>query len=49
MWSSPARALDCVVPEAKDPAKRAPFKGNMDVERDEGTRLRPPNSLFYKP
>jgi tryptophanase len=28
-----ARALDCVVPEAKDPSRRAPFKGNMDVER----------------
>lgn len=25
-----ARAIDCVVPEAGDPAKRAPFKGNMD-------------------
>jgi tryptophanase len=30
-----ARAIDCVVPEAKDPAKRAPFKGNMDVKRFE--------------
>jgi len=28
-----ARALDCVVPEALDPAKRVPFKGNMDVPR----------------
>jgi tryptophanase len=28
-----ARAIDCVVPEAADPTKRAPFKGNMDVER----------------
>ena len=28
-----ARAIDCVVPEAKDPARRAPFKGNMDVGR----------------
>ncbi len=30
-----ARAIDCVVPEAKDPAKRAPFKGNMDVPKFE--------------
>jgi len=30
---SGARAVDCVVPVANDPAKRAPFKGNMDVER----------------
>lgn len=28
-----ARAIDCVVAEAKDPSKRAPFKGNMDVEK----------------
>ena len=28
-----ARAIDCVVPEALDPVKRVPFKGNMDVER----------------
>lgn len=28
-----ARAIDCVVAVAKDPAKRAPFKGNMDVEK----------------
>ncbi|MBU3189942.1 tryptophanase [Clostridium bowmanii] len=28
-----ARAIDCVVEVAKDPAKRAPFKGNMDVEK----------------
>lgn len=28
-----ARAVDCVVPEALDPQKRAPFKGNMDVPR----------------
>lgn len=28
-----ARAIDCVVEEAKNPAKRAPFKGNMDVKK----------------
>jgi len=28
-----ARAIDCVVEEAKDPTKRVPFKGNMDVVR----------------
>lgn len=28
-----ARALDCVVPEAENPTIRAPFKGNMDVEK----------------
>ncbi|GKX28513.1 L-cysteine desulfhydrase [Vallitalea longa] len=28
-----ARAIDCVVPEAKKPEVRAPFKGNMDVEK----------------
>ena len=28
-----ARAIDCVVEEAKNPSKRAPFKGNMDVEK----------------
>lgn len=28
-----ARAIDCVVSEALDPAKREPFKGNMDLER----------------
>lgn len=28
-----ARAIDCVVPEASNPAKRVPFKGNMDVEK----------------
>jgi len=32
---SGARPIDCVVAEAKDPAKRAPFKGNMDVARME--------------
>lgn len=26
-----ARAIDCVVPEALNPAQRCPFKGNMDV------------------
>lgn len=30
-----SRAIDCVVDIAKDPSKRAPFKGNMDVERME--------------
>lgn len=28
-----ARAIDCVVEEAKDPKVRAKFKGNMDVEK----------------
>lgn len=28
-----ARAIDCVVPEAGDPAKRVPFKGNMDTKK----------------
>lgn len=28
-----ARAIDCVVPEAENPSIRAPFKGNMDVEK----------------
>jgi tryptophanase len=30
---SGARPIDCVVQAALDPAKRAPFKGNMDVEK----------------
>ena len=28
-----ARAIDCVVEEAKSPSIRAPFKGNMDVQK----------------
>ncbi|MDO4800430.1 MAG: tryptophanase, partial [Bacillota bacterium] len=28
-----ARAIDCVVSEAKDPSKRAKFKGNMDIQK----------------
>jgi len=31
-----ARAIDCVVEEAKSPSVRAPFKGNMDIKRLEG-------------
>lgn len=30
-----ARAIDCVVAEAKDPSVRAKFKGNMDVKKME--------------
>ena len=30
-----ARAIDCVVEEAKNPSIRSPFKGNMDVEKME--------------
>lgn len=30
-----AKAVDCVVPEALDTVKYAPFKGNMDIERME--------------
>ncbi len=30
---SGARAVDCVVQEAKDPSLRADFKGNMDIEK----------------
>ena len=28
-----ARAIDCVIEEAKNPSHRCKFKGNMDVER----------------
>lgn len=27
------RAIDCVIPEAKDPSHRCKFKGNMDVKK----------------
>lgn len=30
---SGARAIDCTVKEAADPSIRAPFKGNMDIEK----------------
>lgn len=30
---SGARAIDCVVPEAGNPQKRVPFKGNMDIDK----------------
>ncbi|MEL1134615.1 tryptophanase [Desulfitobacterium sp. THU1] len=32
---SGARPIDCVVEEAKDPSKRASFKGNMDIAKME--------------
>ncbi|MGL6200942.1 MAG: tryptophanase [Lachnospiraceae bacterium] len=32
---SGARPIDCVVSSAKNPATRAPFKGNMDIEKME--------------
>ena len=34
-----ARPIDCVVDVAKDPSHRAPFKGNMDLEKMEATIL----------